>query len=59
LTCSSIDTLPSLPGASTISSSSSLVVEGMFQESSVIHSFKMINPILFVFDAHFLYSRNL
>jgi hypothetical protein len=59
LTCSGIDALPSLLGDSTISSSSKLVVEGVFRESSVIHSFKMINPILFVFDADFLYSRNL
>jgi hypothetical protein len=40
LTSSGINALPSFSGASTISSSSRLVVEGMFQESSVIYSFK-------------------
>jgi hypothetical protein len=59
LTCSGIDALPSFPGASTFSSASRLVVEGVFRESSVFHAFKIVNPILFVFDAHFLYSRNL
>ena len=33
LTCSGIDALPSFPGASTISSSSRFVVEGVFRES--------------------------
>jgi hypothetical protein len=59
LTCYGIDALPLFPGASTISSSSRLVVEGMFRESSVIHSFKVVNSMLFVLGAHFLYSRNL
>jgi hypothetical protein len=35
LTCSGIDTLPPFSGASTISSFLRLVVEGVFQESSV------------------------
>ena len=42
LTCSGIDALPSFPGASTISSSSRFVVEGVFRESGVVHSFKVI-----------------
>ena len=33
LTCSGIDALPSFPGASTISSSSRFVVEGVFREA--------------------------
>ena len=44
LTCSGIDTLPSFPGASTISSSSRFVVEGVFRKSGVVHSFKMVDP---------------
>ena len=49
VTCSGIDALPSFPGASTISSSSRFVVEGVFRESDVIHSFKVVDPVLFVF----------
>ena len=49
LTCSGIDALPSFPRASTISSSSGFVVEGVFRESVVIRSFKVVDPILFVF----------
>jgi len=59
LTCSGIDALPSFPGASTISSSSRFVVEGVFQKSGVVHSFKMVDPVLFVFGSHVLYSRDL
>ena len=59
LTCSGIDALPSFPGASTISSSSRFVVEGVFWESGVIHSFKVVDPVLFVFESHILYSRDL
>ena len=60
LTCSGIDALPSFPGASTISSSSSsFVVEGMFRASGVVHSFKMVDPVLFVFGSHALYSKDL
>ena len=50
LICSGIDALPSFPGASTISSSSRFVVEGVFRESGVVHSFKVIDPVLFVFQ---------
>jgi hypothetical protein len=59
LTCSDIDVLPWLPGASTISSSSRFVVEGVFRESGVVRSFKMVDPVLFVFESHVLYSRDL
>ena len=45
LTCSGIDALPSFPRAFTISSSS-FVVEGVFPESCVVHSFKMVDPVL-------------
>ena len=43
----------------TISSSSRFVVEGMFQESGVVHSFKVVDPVLFVFESQVLYSRDL
>ena len=56
LTCSGIDALPSFPGASTISSSSRFVVEGVFRESGVVHSFKLVDPVLFVIEYHVLYS---
>jgi hypothetical protein len=59
LTCFGINALPSFSGASTISFSWRLVVVDVFRESSVIQSFKMVNPILFEFGAHFLYSINL
>jgi len=59
LNCSDIDSLPSFPGASTISSSSGFVVEGVFRESVVIHSFKVVDPITFVFGSYILYSRDL
>ena len=59
LTCSGIDALPSFPGASTISSSSRFVVEGVFRESGVVHSFKVTDPVLFVCESHVLYSRDL
>jgi hypothetical protein len=48
LNFSGIDSLPSFPGASTISSSWRLVVEVVFRESSVIHSFRIVNQTLFV-----------
>jgi len=51
--------LSSFPGASAVSSSSRFVVEGVFRESSVVHSFKMVDPVLFVFESHVLYSRDL
>jgi hypothetical protein len=59
LTCYGIDAFPSFSGAPTNSSSSRLAAEGVFRESIVIHSFKMVNPVLSVFGAHFLCSRNL
>jgi len=59
LTCSGIDALPSFSGVSTVSSSSRFVVEGVFRESGVVHSFKVVDPVLFVFESHVLYSRNL
>ena len=59
LTCSGIDALPLFPGASTISSSSRFVVEGVFRESGVTHSFKMVDPVLFVFASHVLYNPRL
>jgi len=59
LTCSSIDAFPSFPGASTVSSSSRFVVDGMFRESGVVHSFKVVDPVLFVFESNVLYSRDL
>ena len=58
-TCSGIDALPSFPRASMISSSSRFVVEGLFRESGVVHSFKMDDPVLFVFGSNVLYSRDL
>ena len=59
LTCSGIDALPSFSRASTIYSSSRFVVEGVFRESGVVHFFKMVDPVLFVFGSHVLYSRDL
>jgi hypothetical protein len=59
LTCSGIDALQSFPGASTVSSSSRFVVEGVFRESGVIDSFKVVDPVLFVFESLVLYSRDL
>ena len=53
LNCSGNDALPSFPRASTISSSSRFVVEGVFRESGVVHSFKMVDQVLFVFGSHF------
>jgi len=58
-TCSGIDALPSFPGASTISSSSRFVIEGVFRKSGVVHSFEIVDPVLFVFGSHVLYSRDL
>ena len=59
LTCSGIDALPSFPGASTISSSSRFIVEGVFRESAVVRSFKVVDPVLFVCESRVLYSRDL
>ena len=49
LICSGIDAFPSFPGASTISWSSRFVVEGVFRKSGVVHSFQVVDPVLFVF----------
>ena len=59
LTCSGNDALLSFPGASMVSSSSRFVVEGVFRESGVVHSFKVVDIVLFVFESHVLYSREL
>ena len=58
LTCSGIDALPSFLVASTISSSSRFVVEGVFRGSGVVHSFNVLDPVLFVFESHVLYFRD-
>jgi len=58
-TCFGIDAFPSFPGASTVSSSSRSVVEGVFRESGVVRSLKVVDPVLFVFESHVLYSRYL
>ena len=50
MTCSSIDSLPSFPRASTISPSSKFVVEGVFRKSGVVLSFKMVDLVLFCVD---------
>ena len=59
LTCSGIDALPSFTGASTVSSSSRFVFDGVFRQSGVVHSFEVDDPVLFVFESHVLYSRDL
>ena len=59
LACCGIDALPSFPGVSTVSSSSVFIVEGVFRDSGVVHSFEVVDPVLFVFGSHVLYSRNL
>ena len=60
LTCSGIDALPSFPGVSTVSSSSRFVVEGVRRESGIVHSFKLVDPVLFVFEPHVLvFQRSL
>ena len=51
--------MTSFPGASTISSSSRFVVEGEFRQSGVVHSFKVEDPGLFVFESYVSYSRDL
>jgi hypothetical protein len=55
LTCSGIERCHRFL-ASTISSSS---VEGVFRQSVVIHSLKVVDPVLFVFGSYILYSRDL
>jgi hypothetical protein len=56
---SGIDALPSFPGASTISSHSRFVVEGVFQKSGEVHTFEMVDPVLFGFGFNVLYCRYL
>jgi len=58
LTSSGINAVPSFPGASAIPSSSVFVGEDVFRQSGVVHSFEVVDPVLFVFESHFLYSRN-
>ena len=58
LTCSGIDALPSFPEASAIPSSLGFVGEGVFRESGVVHSFEVVDPVLFVFESRVLYSRD-
>jgi len=31
----------------------------VFRESGVVRSFKVVDPVLFVFESHVLYSRDL
>ena len=59
MTFSGIEALPSFAEASTISSSSRFVVECVFRESGVVRSFKVVDPVLFVFESHVLCSRDL
>ena len=59
LTCSGIDALPSFLRSSTISSSSRSVVDDMFRQSGVVRSFRMVDPVFFVFGSYVLYSRDL
>ena len=60
LTRSGIDALPSFPGSSTFPSSSRFVVEGEFRESGIVRSFEVVDhPVLFVFESHVLYSRDI
>jgi len=46
LNCHGVNVLRSFPGASTISSPSGFVFEGVFRESVFIHSFKVADSIL-------------
>ena len=57
-TCSGIDPLPSFLWSSRTSSSLRIIFEGVFRQSGVAHSFKMVDPVLFVFGFHILYSRD-
>jgi len=59
LTCSGIDALPSFPVASAIPSSPGFVGEGVFPQSGVVRSVEVVDPVLFVFESHVLYSRDL
>ena len=59
MNCSDIDALPSFHGASTISSSSGFVVEGVIRQSGVVHCLKVVDPISFEYGSYILYSRDL
>ena len=50
--------MPPFPGASATPSSPEFVGEGVFRESGVVHSFEVVDPVLFVFESHVLYSRD-
>ena len=54
MTCSGIDALPSFPAASAIPSSPGFVGEGVFRQSGVVHSFKVVDPVLFVWTRYFV-----
>ena len=41
----------------TISPSSRFVVDGVFRQSGVVHSFKVVDPVLFVFGSHVFYNN--
>jgi len=45
--------------ASTVSSPSRFVAEGVFRKSCVVHSFELVDSVLFVFGSHILYSSDL
>jgi len=47
------------PEAHAIPSTLGFVGEGVFQQSGVVHSFEVVDPVLFVFESHVLYSRDL
>jgi hypothetical protein len=59
LTYFRIVALPSFPWASMISSFTRHVVEGVFRKSGIVHYFKMVDPVWFVFEFHVLYSGDL
>ena len=59
LNSSGIDVWPSFPGASVVPSSPVLVGEAVFRQSVVVRSLEVADPVLFVFESHVLYSRDL
>jgi len=48
MTCSGIDALPSFPGGVHDPFFPGFVGEGVFRESGVVHSFNVVDPVLFV-----------
>ena len=42
----------------TNNSSSRFVVEGVFRQSGVVRPFKVVDPVLFIFVSHVLYSSS-